>query len=364
MVYQHLNRHKAALLFLNGGLGNGIILAPVLRCIERALPGLVYFSPPNDMLQSDWLRNALALTGPKAILPPLWRRFLPADQAEIVSFAKSAGVTLVLNFRKEAASQDGHYFAFRQLAADHGIECWDLHELEGEELRLPIARQAARVLERHGIAAVIANLAWLNAAYQPRGGVIGISVGASVAVKRWPAERWSPVIGMLRDRGYAVEVAAGPDEAERAIACRLAAEHGVQPGVRLLSATTELRDWIASLDALISNDTLAVHLAAALGCPVVALYLATDGRIWSPVAAPGGFIAAQSQIGLDCELMKVDGTCHRFYAGCPAPCADGVQPDELVSGLVRLIGPGKVAPDRESPGRPADAGAAPERGSP
>ncbi len=358
MECQALNRHKAALLFLNGGLGNGLILGPVLRCVESGLPHLVYFSPPNEMLESDWLRNALGLTGLRAILPPLWRRFLPADQGEIISFAQSVGATLVINFRKEAAGQDGNYFAFCRLAKEHGIECWDLHELEGDELRLPIAQQAARVLERHGIAAGIADQAWLDSAYRPRDGVVGISVGASVAVKRWPAARWSRVIRPLQDQGYRVEVTAGPDEAERSIARELATEHGGRLGVRMLSTTTALRNWIAGLETLISNDTLAVHLGAALGCPVVALYLATDGRIWSPVAAPGRFVAVQSPIGLNCALMKVDGTCHRFYAECPAPCAGGVTPDDVLRGVARMTG-GRPPQDRPAG---SGAGAAAERG--
>jgi len=358
MVCQALNRHKAALLFLNGGLGNGLILGPVLRCVERRLPHLVYFSPPNEMLESDWVHDALELTGPRAVLPPLWRRFLPADHDEIIAFAQSVGATLVINFRKEAAWQDSNYFAFCRLAKEHGIECWDLHELEGEELRLPIAQQAARVLERHGIAAEIADQAWLDSAYRPRGGVVGISVGASVAVKRWSAARWSRVIGPLQDEGYRVEVAAGPDEAERSIARELATEHGGRLGVRMLSTTTALRNWIAGLEMLISNDTLAVHLAAALGCPVVALYLATDGRIWSPVSAPGRLVALQSPIGLNCSLMKVDGTCHRFYAECPAPCASGVTPEDVLHGVARMIG---GRPPQDWPAG-SGAGAAAERG--
>jgi hypothetical protein len=359
MVYHGANRHSAALLFMNGGLGNGIILGPVLRRIESELPDLAYFSPPNGMLESDWVRDALGLTGPRAILPPLWRRFLPAHQDEIISFARSVSATLVINFRKEAANQDANYFAFRRLAEECGMECWDLHELDGDELSLPIGRQAGRVLERHGVASVIDDHTWLSSVYRPRGAVIGISVGGSVQVKRWPTECWSSVIMPLRDQGYRVEVAAGPDDAERATARELASVHRDELGVRLLSTTTALRNWIAGLDALISNDTLAVHLAAALGCPVVAIYLATDGRIWSPAAAPGSFVAVQSLIGLSCVLMKVDGTCHRFYAGCPAPCSVGVGPDAVLRGLARLIG--SRQPLGRLAGKVADAVA--ERGS-
>jgi ADP-heptose:LPS heptosyltransferase len=104
-------------------------------------------------------------------------------------------------------------------------------------------------------------------------------------------------------------------------------------GVVLPDSLDGLRDWISSLDVLISHDTVAVHLAAALGCPVVGLYLATDGAIWSPVALPGTLTVAQSAVALRCSLMKPDGTCRRYYRDCPAPCRVGVRPHDVLRAL-------------------------------
>jgi hypothetical protein len=335
-----LVRHQRAALFLNGGLGNGLILGPVLAALERALPDLFYFSPPNGMIEAEWVRNALRLRGPKAVLPPLWRRFLSADHAAILDFLKREGVTLVINLRKESADRDANYFAFKLRAQGQGVECWDLHDLDGEDLLAPIAVQAVTALRRHGVLAGIEEPAWLRHLYRPRPGTVGLYVGASVAVKRWPAERWSSLISSLRAEGRSIEVAAGPDEAERDIARLLAGEYPDSVAPAFLHGMAALRDWVAGVETLVSNDTVAVHLAAALGCPTVAIYLSTESLIWSPVTVIGTFVAVQSYVGRHCVLMKQDGTCERFYARCWAPCGD-VDAGAVLAGLAVLADPAR-----------------------
>ena len=339
MIGRGLQPHQAAMLFLNGGLGNGLILAPALRRLEHAMPALTYYSAPNEMLVAPWVREPLGLRGPVAALPPLWRRFHPVDHEAILDFAGSAGATLVVNLRKEAAAQDGNYFRFRPQAQERGIECWDLHELDQTEQLLPIGLQALRVLERHGATSGATVPTWLSALYQPRADVVGLCVGASVAVKRWPVARWSSVIAFLRSEGRTVEVMAGPADAERAVLLDLAAKHGDEIQPVQLSTVDALRDWIAGLAALVTNDTLSAHLAAALGCPTTVLYLATDGRIWAPWADPIRFEGVQSEFALRCDLMKPDGTCFRYYGDCPAPCHEGVSARSGIHADQRVLAP-------------------------
>lgn len=94
----------ASLIFLNGGLGNGVIIGPALRQLQSAYPTLRCYTPPNPILESDWFREALQLRGMLPILPPLWRRFLPADGEAMLDFAWSAGV--VQRARPQAQRHD------------------------------------------------------------------------------------------------------------------------------------------------------------------------------------------------------------------------------------------------------------------
>jgi ADP-heptose:LPS heptosyltransferase len=326
---------RSAMIMMNGGLGNGVILAPALAAFERHFPGSRYFTAPNAVLESGWVRTALGMRGADGHFPPLWRRFAPADREAFWSFVDTEGIDLVVNLRKEAAEYDGDYFGFRAQAAGRGVECWDLHELDEWRQRLPIGEQAARVLRAHGVPVDLTDPAWLASHRTPRAGVVGCYVGASVGVKRWPAHDWAELITHLHDRELTVEVAAGPDADEREMADLLSTSPAVT-GTAFPASLESMRDWIAGLDVLISNDTVTAHVAAALGTPVVTLYLATDGAVWSPVAAPRASRAVQSRIALSCTLMKPDGTCQRFYTGCPAPCASGVRPPDVLAELDRL----------------------------
>jgi ADP-heptose:LPS heptosyltransferase len=44
----------------------------------------------------------------------------------------------------------------------------------------------------------------------------------------------------------------------------------------------DLACWLAGARAYIGNDSGIAHLAAAVGTPVVAIFLTTDPRVWSP----------------------------------------------------------------------------------
>ncbi|GGY58238.1 MULTISPECIES: glycosyltransferase family 9 protein [Streptomyces] len=326
---------RTAMAVINEGVGNGIIAAPLLAAFERSHPGWRYFMAPNVALDTAWVRGAAGMRGASGTFPALWRRFLPTHRRELWDFVEREGVDLVVNLRMESADEDGNYFEFRAEAAKRGVECWDLHELGDRPQRLPFGEQAASLLRAHGVPVDLTRPAWLAERRQPRPGVVGCYVGASAEVKRWPAQDWSALITQLDERGLNVEVAVGRAPDEQALARRLSSERGVTDTV-FLHSLEALRDWIAGLDVLVSNDTLAVHLAAALGCPVVTLYLATDGDIWSPAAPPEVSRIVQSAFALTCSYMKPNGTCRRYYTGCPAPCAADVRPADVLIELDQL----------------------------
>ncbi|MGW2597934.1 glycosyltransferase family 9 protein [Streptomyces klenkii] len=326
---------RTAMVVINEGVGNGIIVAPLLAALEQCHPGWRYFMAPNIALDTDWVRSAAGIQGASGKFPALWRRFLPADREALWKFIDRHGVELIVNLRMESAEEDGNYFEFRAEATKNGVECWDMHELGERPRRLPFGEQAAGLLRAHDVPVDLNRPAWLADRRKPRPGVVGCYVGASAAVKRWPPGDWSALITQLGDRGLTAEVAVGPGADEQALARRLSSSPVVS-GTAFLHSLEALRDWIAGLDVLVSNDTLAVHLAAALGCPVVTLYLATDGAIWSPVAAPDVARAVQSTIALSCSYMKPNGTCRRYYSGCPAPCAAGVRPADVLIELDQL----------------------------
>ena len=110
-----------------------------------------------------------------------------------------------------------------------------------------------------------------------------IAVATSKPDKDWPAERWAEVIDALRDN-YGIEsvLVGGRSPVERA------AEETIMARARYTPRSTlgcSLREMVSVLDAstlVLSPDTAPMHIANALGRPVIALFGATDPKRTGP----------------------------------------------------------------------------------
>jgi heptosyltransferase-2 len=117
-----------------------------------------------------------------------------------------------------------------------------------------------------------------------RGTLVGFAPGAAYGhAKQWPLDRVAAVIAALRVRGVtAVLVGAATDRGTaRAIESSLPSGTTV---VDLVGRTTlrQLVGVIARCAAFVSNDSGAMHVAAALGVPLTAIFGPTDERVTSP----------------------------------------------------------------------------------
>jgi lipopolysaccharide heptosyltransferase I len=100
-----------------------------------------------------------------------------------------------------------------------------------------------------------------------------INPGAGWGAKRWPVERYAVVAHALVNRGFRILVNIGPGEQPLADAIRARAG----PFVTALSG--DLAELIAvtrRISLAIAGDTGPLHLACALGRPVVGIYGPTD----------------------------------------------------------------------------------------
>jgi len=62
--------------FVNfGGIGNGIAIAPILRCFEERFPATRYLHTENPVLASDWFTSRAGLKNLAGFSPVGWRRF-------------------------------------------------------------------------------------------------------------------------------------------------------------------------------------------------------------------------------------------------------------------------------------------------
>ena len=115
---------------------------------------------------------------------------------------------------------------------------------------------------------------------------IGVNPGAFYGTaKRWRPERFAAAADLLAHRaGGKVAIVGGP--AERPLGEAIAAQ--LRAPVRLLSGETTLGGLVGvlrRLRLLLTNDSGPMHLAAALGTPLVAVFGSTD---WTETAPLGG----------------------------------------------------------------------------
>ena len=120
--------------------------------------------------------------------------------------------------------------------------------------------------------------------------IVGFAPGAAYGhAKRWPPARVTDVIVRLARESGVTSVlfgAGGDRDAGREI------ESALPPDVRAINAIgrTDLRllaGLIARCAAFVSNDSGAMHLAGALGTPLVAIFGPTDERVTAPLGGPG-----------------------------------------------------------------------------
>lgn len=109
-----------------------------------------------------------------------------------------------------------------------------------------------------------------------------ISPGAGWGAKRWPASRYGEVALSLTAQGYHVAVNAGPVELD--LAQQISA---VCPSVIPLSPSlAELIAITRRASLVIAGDTGPLHLACALGRPVVGIFGPTDPARNGPYGVP------------------------------------------------------------------------------
>jgi heptosyltransferase I len=176
------------------------------------------------------------------------------------------------------------------------------------EFPLPdTATEAARV-ERELAAAGLESFVVLN----PGGGW---------ASKLWPAERFSALAAKLRDRGLPSLVTWGPGE--EALADRVVAASG---GASIRSFPTSLLEYVEiarRAKLVVAADTGTLHLACAIGTPVVGLFGPTDPLRNGPFAPAD----------LTVRSVPPCAPCHRRVCPTHESVMDGIPVDEVLAAI-------------------------------
>ncbi len=156
---------------------------------------------------------------------------------------------------------------------------------------------------------------------------IGINAGAEFgAAKRWPVESFRAVVaGLVRRPEVGLLILGGPADVELAESVL-----PLDPGqVRVLAGKTTLPQLAAALKCcavVVTNDTGPMHLAAAVGTPVLVLFGSTSPELTGP-GLPGDPRHRFLRHEVPCSPC--------FLRECPADlrCLHGIPPERVLSVL-------------------------------
>jgi lipopolysaccharide heptosyltransferase I len=163
---------------------------------------------------------------------------------------------------------------------------------------------------------------------------LALCPGARWENKRWPMESFETLTRnlLMEQSDLRVVVLGGKEDA--ALGARLGAI-----GARCLDKTgqttlPEMVEWIRASEAMVTNDTGPMHVAAALGKPVVALFGPTDPRRTGPYHARGSVLQATDMDCVPCLSRNCTATRER-------DCLRGIGAPEVSAVVQKLLAHGE-----------------------
>jgi len=170
----------------------------------------------------------------------------------------------------------------------------------------------------------------------------GVDAAAKVAVvhptsrwlfKCWREEAVAEVVDHMDGAGFRVVITSGPDEKERAMVRRILAKTCTRP-VDLSGALTlpHLAALIKAAGLFFGVDSAPMHMAAALGTPVVALFGPSDYRVWGPLSDKAVVVMKNEQF--PCVPCRKDG-CD---SSKKSACLDAISVEDVIAAINRMAG--------------------------
>lgn len=281
----------------NFRMGNLLLTTPALSAARRALPGAeidLLATPAYHELLDGHPDVDRVLTFDRSMLARPWslvglvrrlraRRYdLLVDASEGESLTGALLARLSGARRRAVASPSRYDALFDVRVPRDGEPPHRVERLLGLLERLGIAVEDA---PRMSIALDEEERSWADARRRewgvPEGfHVVGVNIGARGS-KRWPMASFARLVERLREEPrVGVVVFAGPEDLDR-----LEAAEERLPEDVAIDTTHEVRRFAALLErcaAFVTGDTGPMHLAAAVGTPVVSIFRKDNHRVFAP----------------------------------------------------------------------------------
>jgi heptosyltransferase-3 len=275
-------------------LGDVLFATPLIAAIRQAWPratldALVFDDTAGILAGNPDIDNIVTMPARKSVLKRLALALRLARRYDLGVSTQSGdrptAFALIAGRRHVGPIDGGRRGALRRLVLTRSVEPRPgLHRLEDMH-RLADALGIARVghLVCPGGGAEHAPLE----ARAPAAPYSVIHAAPMFVYKRWTRDGWRALAAGLRERGLKIIATGGPAADERAF---LDDVWDGRPDIARLDGQLswpQIAALLAGAQVYVGPDTSITHLAAASGCPTVALYGPTDPRLWGPVPAGG-----------------------------------------------------------------------------
>jgi lipopolysaccharide heptosyltransferase I len=320
-----------------GSLGDVIHAIPAVAALKKRHPDCVidWAVDPRyvDLVKLVTVIGSVLPFDPRRYLSALavWRqirRGLEYDAAidlqgliKSAVLARSVGARRTIGFSRQHLREPSARFFYSEKvdpgSAPHviqrGIRLVQALGVDDGSIEFPLA------IPRSSAAAAIASR-------MPSNGYALVNPGAAWPNKRWPSARFGALAAAIRERhGLRSVVLWGPGEESAASAVVAASVGAAEP-----APPTSITDVVAVAKGarlMVSGDTGPLHIAAAVGTPVVALFGPTRAERngpWSPS---------------DISLSRADRCICHYERRCRRDhlCIDDIGVDEVVAAVDRRV---------------------------
>lgn len=263
-------RRRAALFVRRGGLGDTLLIAPVLapwRMRVAARHG-------NDV--------ALHVAGVLEFVDVL-ARFGACDAA---FSSEDLEIFALTTDGERGARAKARFARYCAVVADDpallqcGVADVAIYDPRPRDETTPLSAQIAAHL---GLGLAAGPFVLGVGAREPRGrdGAIAIAPGSGATQKCWPRDRWLDLAARLVGAGELIDVVVGPTESERddprrwpwSVPVRFVADR----------SCSEVAAELERAAAFFGNDSGVTHLASMLGVPTVAVFGGGSPRVYAPI---------------------------------------------------------------------------------
>lgn len=321
---------RRILLIRPGGAGDAVLLIPTVQALQKAYP-----EARLDILAEKRNCGAFALAPvsgdvlcydqPCELLAVLQRRY-----DLIIDSEQWYRLSAVVARLCRGAVRVGFATNERRRLFTHPVPYLEESYEASSFLRLAAAAGAPGALGVPFLRVSPDALAWARSLPGVQGGAyVVLFPGASLKEKQWPPDRFVELARFLAGQGRGVVVVGGRAEAKVAEQIERLAGGENLAGQTDLSRTAAI---VAGAEAVVSGDSVVLHLAAGLAVPTVALFGPTSVAKW----APSGEKYLTVTAGAPCAPCARYGTIPacRTAAGCMA----GISVQQVCDRLAQILG--------------------------